>query len=118
MHHQHWSWIEGENENPPPKILKTQSSPSASSETNIVTEAENSAFKTWQEGATNALRRIVMTCESNVEDQIQHMKIPSEVWKKLENMYKPCNLYMQFDYLSTIRNILDDYPRYRVLLRD
>src|SRR5260370_1585393 len=53
----------------------------------------------------------MMTCESNVKDQIHQTSIPSVVWKKLKNLYEPSNAWTQFNYLSTIWNILlTDYP--------
>ena len=108
-HHRHWSWIEGANEQPPPKIVKvpTSSSPTAAASTNV----ENPAYATWEDGASDALYHIMMTCESNVKDQIRQISVPSKVWKRLKNLYKLSNLSTQFGYLSTIWNIsLDNYP--------
>src|SRR5260370_41836270 len=72
--------------------------------------AENPTYATWENGATDALYHIMMTCEPNVKDQIHHINVPSMLWKKLKDLYKPLNLSMQFDYLSMIWSIsLSDY---------
>ncbi len=116
-HHQHWSWIEGVNAHPPPRFIKASSTPppSTSVEPAITTSGdgddENPAYTIWEDGANDALYCIMMTCESNVKDQIHEISIPSVVWKKLKNLYKPSNASTQFNYLSTIWNLsLDDHP--------
>ena len=103
-HHRHWSWIEGTNEQPPPKFITPDPKvPDA--------QIDNPAYTVWEDGATDALYQIMMTCESNVKDQIHQTSIPSVVWKKLKNLYEPSNAWTQFNYLSTIWNILlTDYP--------
>ena len=74
-------------------------------------DIENPAYTTCEDGACDTLYCIMMTCESNVKDQIRQTSVPSEVWKKLKNLYKPSSLSTQFGYLSTIWGIsLDDYP--------
>ena len=126
-HHRHWSWIEGVNEHPPPKLIPA-TAPKATSAlspqtmpqvtvavpvattTAVTTLVENPAYTTWEDGANDTMYHIMMTCKSNIKDQIHHMTVPSEVWKKLKDLYKPSNLSMQFDYLSAIWNItLNDY---------
>ena len=116
-HHRHWSWIEGVNAHPPPRFIKSSSTPlpSTSVEPAITASGdgddENPAYTIWEDGANDALYHIMMTCESNVKDQIRKISIPSVVWKKLKNLYEPSNASTQFDYLSTIWNLsLDDYP--------
>ena len=103
-HHRHWSWIEGTNEQAPSKtIVPNPKAPDA--------EIDNPAYVTWEEGATDALYQIMMTCEANVKDQIRQINVPSLVWKKLKSLYEPSNASTQFDYLSTIWSIsLADYP--------
>ena len=108
-HHRHWSWIEGANKQPPPKMIQVPTPSSATAATSP--DIENPTYTTWEDGASNALYCIMMTCESNVKDQIRQTSVPSKVWKKLKNLYKPSNLSTQFGYLSTIWGIsLDDYP--------
>ena len=86
-HHQHWSWIEGANKQPPPKMIKA---PTPSSATAAMSpDIENPAYTTWEDGASDALYHIMMTCESNVKDQIRQTSVPSKVWKKLKNLYEP-----------------------------
>src|SRR5260370_4661460 len=103
-HHRHWSWIEGTNEQPPPKsIIPDPKMPNV--------EIDNPAYTAWDEGATDALYRLMMTCEASVKDPIRQINIPSVVWKKLKALYEPSNASTQFDYLSTIWAIsLTDYP--------
>ncbi len=65
----------------------------------------------WEDGANDVLYCIIMTCESNVEDQIHQISILSLVWKKLKSLSKPSNASTQFDYLSTIWSLsLNDHP--------
>src|SRR5260221_5045106 len=116
-HPYHWSWIEGVNASPPPKFIKSSSTllPSKSVEPAITASGngddENSTYTIWEDGANDALYHIMMTCESNIKDQICEINIPSIVWKKLKNLYEPSNASTQFDYLSTIWNLsLNDYP--------
>ena len=53
----------------------------------------------------------MMTCKSNVKDQICQINVPSMVWRKPKDLYKPSNASTQFNYLSTIWTIsLTDYP--------
>src|SRR5260370_20703123 len=103
-HHRHWSWIEGTNEQPPPKFITPNPKvPDA--------QIDNTTYTTWEDGATDALYQIMMTYKSNIKDQICQTSIPSVVWKKLKNLYEPSNTSTQFDYLSTIWNILlTNYP--------
>src|SRR5260370_5215744 len=73
-------------------------------------QINNPAYTTCEDGTTDALYQIMMTCESNVKDQIHQTSIPSVVWKKLKNLYGPSNALTQFNYL-TIWNIwLTNYP--------
>ncbi len=116
-HHWHWSWIEGVNAHPPPRFIKSSSSPlpPTSVEPTITTSGdgddENPMYTIWEEGINDALYCIMMTCESNIKDQIHEISIPSIVWKKLKNLYEPSNASTQFDYLLTIWNLsLNDYP--------
>ena len=96
-HHWHWSWIEGINEQPLPKfIIKTD--PDAAN-------VDNPTYTAWEDSATNALYWIMMTCKSNVKDQIHQINIPSMVWKKLKDLYEPSNTSTQFNYLSKIWTI-------------
>ena len=81
-HHRHWSWIEGANEQPPPKIVKAPTSSAATAAAS--TDVENPAYATWEDGASDTLYHIMMTCESNVKDQIRQISVPSEVWKRLK----------------------------------
>ena len=96
-HHRHWSWIEGNNEQPPPMFM-AKTDPDAP-------DVDNPAHTVWEDGATDALYRIMMTCKSNVKDQIRQINVPSMVWKKLKDLYEPSNASTQFDYLSTIWTI-------------
>jgi len=105
------------NAHPPPRFIKASSTPppSTSVEPTITTSGdgddENPVYTIWEDGANDALYHIMMTCESNVKDQIHEISIPSVVWKKLKNLYEPSNASTQFDYLSTIWNLsLDDHP--------
>src|SRR5258708_5353479 len=115
-HHRHWSWIEGVNEHPPLKFIKTSSTPMPSMATEPAATSgdgdnENPAYTTWEDGANDVMYCIMMTCKSNIKDQICQINIPLMVWKKLKNLYEPSNASMQFDYLSTIWNLsLDDHP--------
>src|SRR5260221_5706738 len=116
-HHQHWSWIKGVNAHPPPRFIKSSSSPPppTSVEPTITASGdgddENPTYTVWEEGTNDPLYCIMMTCESNIKDQIHEISILSIVWKKLKNLYEPSNASTQFDYLSTIWNLsLDDYP--------
>src|SRR5260370_4464877 len=103
-HHRHWSWIEGTNEQPPLKFITPNPKvPDA--------QIDNPAYTVWEDGTTDVLYQIMMTCKSNVKDQICQTNIPSMVWKKLKNLYEHSNPSTQFDYLSTIWNILlTNYP--------
>src|SRR5260370_11187902 len=69
-HHQHWSWIEGNNEQPPLRL--TTPDPKAPD-----AQINNPAYIVWEDGATDALYCILMTCKSNVKDQIHQISIPS-----------------------------------------
>src|SRR5258708_1259129 len=116
-HHRHWSWIEGVNAHPSPRFIKSSSTPLPSTSVKPTITAsgdgddENPAYTIWEDSANDALYHIMMTCESNVKDQIHEISIPSIVWKKLKKLYEPSNASTQFNYLSTIWNLsLNDYP--------
>ena len=64
-HYECWSWIEGENENPPDEFLK-----STDPSTGTSTKALNPDYAPWKKGSNEAMFRIVMTCEQKVKDQI------------------------------------------------
>ncbi|KAF8334093.1 uncharacterized protein EI90DRAFT_3050957 [Cantharellus anzutake] len=49
-HHKRWTWIEGANENAPPTFITDASS-----------TKPNPDYATWEEGADDAMFRIVMT---------------------------------------------------------
>src|SRR5260370_8708133 len=71
-HHRHWSWIEGNNDQPPPKsITPNPKVPNA--------QVDNPTYAVWEDGVTDALYCIMMTCESNVKDQIRQTNVPSTV---------------------------------------
>ena len=91
------------NTHPPPRFIKSSSSPlpPTSVEPTITASGngddENPAYTVWEEGTNDALYCIMMTCESNIKDQIHEISIPSIVWKKLKNLYEPSNASTQFD---------------------
>src|SRR5260370_36799436 len=81
-HQQHWSWIEGTNEQLPSKFMTPDpKSPNA--------QIDNPTYAIWEDSATDVLYHILMTCESNVKDQVHQINILSNLWKKLKNLYKP-----------------------------
>ena len=91
-HYERWSWIEGENENPPDKFLENKDPSTGTS-----TKASNPNYALWKKGSNEAMFRFVMTCEKKVKDQIRHIMLPSLVWKKLREFYKPMNASTQYD---------------------
>ena len=64
-HYECWSWIEGENENPPNEFLE-----STDPSTGTSTKAPNPDYAVWKKGSNEAMFRIIMTCEQKVKDQI------------------------------------------------
>src|SRR5258708_13838079 len=113
-HHRHWTWIEGAKEQLPQRFIKSSGMPAPSKTARPAAsngDEENPRYAIWEDGANDALYHIIMTCESNVKDQIRQITIPSLVWKKLKSLYEPSNASTQFDYLSTIWNLsLNDHP--------
>ncbi len=101
-HYEQWSWIEGEHENLPSELIEIEDPAGGTS-----TKVTNPKYSTWKKGTNKAMFHIVMTCEQKIKDQIWHITLPSEVWKRL---YELLNASTQFDHLSSIWNtLLNDY---------
>ena len=56
-HYDRWSWIEGENENPPNEFLESVD-PSTGTNTGTSTKAPNPDYALWKKGSNEAMFRI------------------------------------------------------------
>ena len=70
-HYECWSWIEGENENPPNEFLE-----STDPSTGTSTKVPNPDYTVWKKGSNEAMFHIIMTCEQKVKDQIRRIMLP------------------------------------------
>src|SRR5260370_35266014 len=98
-HYEQWSWIEGKNKSAPNELVEVPDPKGGAS-----MYASNPNYPTWKKGANKTMFCIIMTCKQKVKDQICHIMVPSEVWRRLKELYEPLNVSTQFDHLSSIWN--------------
>src|SRR5260370_2272918 len=104
-HYEQWSWIKGEQQSVPSELVEVPDPKGGAS-----TYTSNPDYATWKKGENEMMFCIIMTCKQKVKDQIRCITVPSEVWKRLKELYEPLNASTQFDHLSSIWNTsLNDY---------
>ena len=83
-----WSYIEGVNVSPPPKMIPDPSSTGS--------EIENPAYELWETGCVAVLYKLILNCEDDVKLHIRHLQTPAEVWNTLRDMYEPRGASAQY----------------------
>jgi hypothetical protein len=81
-----WSYIEGANVSPPPKMIPDPDG----------REIENPMYDTWDHGCATVLYRLILNCEDEVKSHICHLQTPAEVWNTLQDMYEPRGASTQY----------------------